>query len=41
MKKLIALFLAGVMIFSLGACQGEESQGETRQGTVDTQAHIY
>lgn len=38
MKKLIALFLAGVMIFSLGACQGEESQRETRQGTVDTQA---
>ena len=38
MKKLTALLLAGVMIFSLGACQGEESQGKNQQGTADTQA---
>ena len=38
MKKLTALLLAGVMIFSLGACQGEESRGKDQQGTADTQA---
>ena len=39
MKKLTALLLAGVMIFSLGACQGEESRGNDQQGTADTQAY--
>ena len=34
MKKLTALFLAGIMMFSLGACQGEESRGEKIPGEL-------